>query len=161
MQGQYRVSKGEVRSELALGDSWRNEKGYLWIIRLNFIQDCRIRKNARKELGMIVISFICRQVGAGEDQSIWRTKHVSKLKGLKRCYSATSSSFSQRNSIGCYKRLNILHPRYPPLFPISAVSSQISISKTLAVSAVPIHFPLHIVGVHARALGQFTPAQSH
>lgn len=84
MQGQYRVSKGEVRSELALGDSWRNEKGYLWIIRLNFIQDCRIRKNARKELGMIVISFICRQVGAGEDQSIWRTKHVSKLKGLKR-----------------------------------------------------------------------------
>lgn len=70
MQGQYRVSKGEVRRELALGDSWGNEKGYLWRKRLNFIQECRIRKNARKELGMIVISFICRQVGAGEDQSI-------------------------------------------------------------------------------------------
>lgn len=70
VQGQYRVSKGEVRRELALGDSWGKEKGYLWTIRLNFIQDCRIRKNARKELGMIVISLICRQVGAGEDRSV-------------------------------------------------------------------------------------------
>lgn len=69
VQGQYRVSKGEVRRELALGDSCGNEKDYLWRIRLNFIQDCRIRENARKELG-VIISFICRQVGAREDQSI-------------------------------------------------------------------------------------------
>lgn len=61
MRGQKRTS-----SRRQLG----NEKGYLWRIRLNFIQDCRIRKKARKELAMIVISLVCRQVGAVEDQSI-------------------------------------------------------------------------------------------
>lgn len=61
MRGQKRTS-----SRRQLG----NEKGYLWRIRLNFFQDCRIRKKARKELEMIVISFVCRQVGAVEDQSI-------------------------------------------------------------------------------------------
>lgn len=61
MRGQKRTS-----SRRQLG----NEKGYLWRIRLNFIQDCRIRKKASKEFGMIVISWVCRQVDAVADRRI-------------------------------------------------------------------------------------------
>lgn len=68
------------------------------------------------------------------------------FKVFKRHCSATSSS-SQRNCIGSCKffdkRLNNTLPsRYSPLFPISAISPKISISKTtsLDVSTVSIHF---------------------
>lgn len=64
MRGQKRAS---MRRQLG------NEKGYLWRIRLNFIQDYRIKTKARKELAMIVISSVYRQVGAVEDQSTWGT----------------------------------------------------------------------------------------
>lgn len=64
MRGQKRAS---ARRQLG------NEKGYLWRIRLNFIQDYRIRTKARKELAMIVFISVYGQVGAVGDQSTWST----------------------------------------------------------------------------------------
>lgn len=52
------------------------------------------------------------------------------------------------------KRLNNTLPsRYHPPFPISAISPQISISKTtsLNVSAVSIHFPLPVPIAHCKS----------
>lgn len=51
VQGQYRVSKGEVRRELALGDSWGKEKGYLLLKKLMKRMSSFPRMNVSSYLG--------------------------------------------------------------------------------------------------------------